>query len=52
MLAAGAGALMYSKFGPRLGYGNQQNVWLVTGIAFVFVFIFAYTFMRFVIGLE
>lgn len=52
MFAAGGAAFMYSKFGPRLGYDNQQNVWAVVGISFVFVYAVTYTFMRFVIGLE
>ncbi len=52
MLAIGAAGVVYSKFGPRLGYGNQQNVWLVTGIGFVFTFVVVYTFTKYVLGLE
>lgn len=49
MLGAGSAAFMYSWFGPRLGYGNSQNVWLVTGISFVFVFLVFYILLNFVI---
>ncbi|MDB5184862.1 MAG: hypothetical protein JWN38_670 [Candidatus Saccharibacteria bacterium] len=38
-LAAGIAAFVYSKMGPRLGYGNQKNVWTVVGVTFVMVFI-------------
>lgn len=51
MLAAGIAGLVYSKFGPRLGYGNAQNVWLVTGLAFVLSFIICLTTIKFLLPL-
>lgn len=38
-LAAGIAAFVYSKMGPRLGYGNSQNVWTVVGVVFVLIFV-------------
>lgn len=51
MLAAGAAGVTYSKFGPRLGYGNTKNVWMVTGIAFVMTFLVFIILLKFVIQL-
>lgn len=48
---AGAGAFMYTKMGRRLGYGNAQNVWLVTGVSFVIGTIVFYTILNTLKGL-
>ena len=39
MFAAGSAAFVYTKMGPRLGYGNTKNVWLITGVAFGLIFL-------------
>lgn len=40
---AGAAAFVYTKMGSRLGYGNAQNVWVVTGVSFLIATIIFYT---------
>ena len=32
---AGVAGVAYSKLGRRVGYGNTQNVWIITGVIFV-----------------
>lgn len=51
MFAAGSAAFVYSKAGPRLGYGNTKNVWTVTGIAFGLVFLVFMITLTFVVHL-
>ena len=50
MLAAGSAAFVYAKAGPRLGYGNTKNVWLITGITFGMVFLVFIILLKFVIN--
>ena len=51
MLAAGSSAFVYAKAGPRLGYGNAKNVWLVTGITFALIFLVFIILLTFVVHL-
>lgn len=44
---AGVAAFAYSKMGRRVGYGNQQNVWLIVGVVFVLVTLFFLTILTF-----
>lgn len=46
---AGVAGAAYTKLGKRVGYGNQQNVWLIVGVVFVLVTVFFYTVMAFLI---
>ncbi len=39
MLSAGVAGLVYSLLGKRIGYGNSQAVWTLTGIGFVMTFV-------------
>jgi len=39
ILAAGAGALVYSQIGKRVGYGNTQRVWILVISTFLIVLI-------------
>ena len=39
----GVAVFAYAKLGKRLGYGNPQNVWAVTAIAFFMGAIVFYT---------
>ena len=32
---AGVAAFVYSRFGRRVGYGNTQNISIITGVTFV-----------------
>lgn len=50
--AAGVGAFVYSKMGPRLGYGNVKNVWILVGVCFALVFLFMVTLLKYVIHLH
>ena len=51
-MAAGVGALVYSKLGPRLGYGNTQNVWLLVGVSFGLIFLVMITLLKYVINIH
>lgn len=51
MFAAGSAAFVYAKVGPRLGYGNTKNVWLLTGVAFGLIFLVFIILLTFVIHL-
>lgn len=42
---AGVAALAYYKIGPRLGYGNSQNIWTMVGVIFVLSTIVFWTIM-------
>lgn len=42
---AGAAAVAYTKLGRRAGYGNSQNVWLITGVSFILATIVFYTIL-------
>jgi len=52
IFAAGVAAFVYSKMGPRLGYGNTQNVWLLVGVSFGLVFLVVITLLTYVINLN
>ncbi len=45
---AGVAGIAYTRLGRRVGYGNQQNVWLIVGVVFVLVTIIFYTILSFV----
>ena len=49
MMAAGIAALVYTKMGPRLGYGNAKSVWVVVGVCFGLVFLVFITLLKYVI---
>jgi multidrug transporter EmrE-like cation transporter len=42
---AGVAGVAYSRLGRRVGYGNQANVWTITGIMFVLVSIIFFTIL-------
>jgi hypothetical protein len=42
-LGAGVAGLAYTRLGRRVGYGNQQNVWIIVGVAFVLASVIFYT---------
>ena len=50
-MASGIGAFVYAKVGPRLGYGNAKNIWLITGVSFVITFLVFITLLTFVVHL-
>jgi hypothetical protein len=41
---AGVAGFTYAKMSPRVGYGNTQQIWTVTAVAFVIATIFFATF--------
>jgi len=47
---AGVASFAYTRLGRRVGYGNQQNVWLIVGTVFVLATIFFYTIIKFLLG--
>jgi hypothetical protein len=49
MLAAGVATFVYTKMGPRLGYGNTKSVWTVVGVCFGLVFLFSLTLLKYVL---
>lgn len=46
----GIAAFAYTKLGRRAGYGNAQNVWLITGVAFVLSTIIFFTIFTIFLG--
>lgn len=46
---AGVAAVAYTKLGKRVGYGNQANVWVITGVVFVLTSFIFYTIIAFLI---
>jgi hypothetical protein len=51
MLAAGVATFVYTKMGPRLGYGNAKSVWTVVGVCFVLVFLFSFSLLKYVLNI-
>jgi hypothetical protein len=47
---AGIAGFTYTKIGRRIGFGNAQMVWVVTGVAFLLSFIFFFTVMKFIVN--
>lgn len=46
---AGIAGVAYSRLGRRVGYGNEQSVWIIVGVVFVLASIFFYTIIKFII---
>ena len=49
---AGVAGFAYTKMGRRVGYDNQQNVWLIVGVAFVLATAFFYSILALVLGVH
>jgi hypothetical protein len=49
---AGVAAFAYTKMGKRVGYGNQERVWLIVGVAFVIATIFFFTLIDLVLNVH
>lgn len=47
---AGVAAFSYTRMGRRVGYGNTQNVTVITGVIFVLSTAFFYTVLKFVLN--
>ena len=45
----GVAALVYSRFGRRIGYGNAKNVWMIVTASLLMAMFFAYSFLAWVI---
>ena len=52
LTAASLGALAYKKLGPRIGYGNSQQIRAMVAIIFIFSLVVMYTFVRYVLHLS
>ncbi len=48
-MGAGVAGLAYTKLGRRVGYGNDQAVWIVVGVAFFMTFVFTFTLFKFIL---
>jgi hypothetical protein len=46
---AGVAGFVYTKLGRRVGYGNQEYVWLLVGVTFILTTAVFYTIMAFLI---
>jgi hypothetical protein len=44
---AGVAAFAYSRLGRYIGYGNRQNVAILTGVVFVLSTLVFYTIVKF-----
>lgn len=51
-IGAGIATFVYTKIGRRLGVENGAKIWLITGISFVFVFIFTLTLLKYVLHID
>jgi hypothetical protein len=51
LFAAGASTWIYTKLGRRTGGGNQQGAFVGAGVAMVLIFLFAFTFLKYVLGI-
>jgi hypothetical protein len=51
LFAAGAGTWIYTKFGRRTGGGNQQNAFIGAGVAAALIFLFVFTFLKYVLNI-
>ncbi len=51
ILATGVAGFAFTKLGRRAGYGNQQSIYGVTAISFVFTFIIVFTVLHFILHL-
>lgn len=47
---AGVAGFAYTRLGRRVGYGNSQNVWLITGVAFVIATAVFYTIFAYILN--
>jgi hypothetical protein len=50
LFAAGAGTWVYTKLGRRTGGGNQQGAVIGAAVAAVLIFLFAFTFLKYVLN--
>lgn len=48
--AGGIATFAYTQLGKRVGYGNQQSVWVITAVTFVLSFIFFFTLITLLLG--
>ncbi len=48
----GVAALVYSRFGRRIGYGNTKNVWYIVLASLLMSMFFAYSFLSWVINFK
>jgi len=48
---AGVAAFAYTRMGRRVGYGNTQNVTIVTVAIFLLTSVFFFTILRFVLNI-
>lgn len=49
---AGVAGFTYTRMGRRLGYENQQNVWVTVAVSFILASIFFYTLLTLVLGMH
>ena len=52
LFAAGAGTWVYTKLGRRTGGGNQQGAFIGAGVAAVLIFLFVFTFLKFILDIK
>lgn len=47
---AGVAGFAYTRLGRRVGYGNEQYVWMIVGTVFILTAIFFYTVLKFILN--
>lgn len=52
LFAAGASTWIYTKLGRRTGGGNQQSAFIGAGVAAVLIFLFVFTFLKYVLSID
>lgn len=51
LFAAGSSTWIYTKLGRRTGGGNQQGAFMGAGVAAVLIFLFVFTFLKYVLNI-
>lgn len=51
LFAAGAATWIYTKLGRRTGGGNQQNAFIGAAVAGVLIFLFVFTFLKYILNI-
>lgn len=51
-IAAGLAGVAYAKLGRRVGYGNQQSVWMLVGATFAFSFLVVFILLNTLVSLD
>ena len=52
LFAAGAGTWIYTKLGRHTGGGNQRSAYIGAAAAAALIFLFVFTFLKFILDIK